>query len=132
MILVDTNTWADYFNGRPTPHVERLDSALATEEDLTVIPIIITEVLQGFRSDGGFRRAADVLLALPVMAPDVACHVSAARLYRSLRRKGSTVRGAVDCVIAQFAIDIDAMLLSPDSDFRHIAENSRLRLWEPT
>ena len=112
MIVVDSNTWADYFNGTPGPHVTRLDEALEEEEDLTVIPIIITGVLQGFRSEAGFRRARQVFLALPIVQPTVDCHVRAARLYRSLRRKGVTVRGAIDCIIAQTCIDLDASLYS--------------------
>jgi hypothetical protein len=46
MIIVDSNAWADFFNGVQTPHVARLDAALEKEEDLSVIPIIVTEVLQ--------------------------------------------------------------------------------------
>lgn len=129
MIVVDSNTWADFFNGVPTPHVGRLDAALENEEDLSVIPIIVTEVLQGFRTDTGFQRARRVLLALPVIHPDVDCHVRAARLFRSLRRRGITVRGAVDCVIAQACLDTGAELLSPDVDFEHIARHTALRLW---
>lgn len=130
MIIVDSNTWADFFNGASTPHVNRLDIALEQEEDLAVVPIIITEVLQGFRTDSGFRRARRVLLALPVIQPTVACHVRAAGLFRSLRRKGITVRGAVDCLIAQTCLDVDAELLSPDADFEHIARRTPLRLWD--
>ena len=129
MIVVDSNTWADFFNGVPSPHVARLDAALADEEDLSVLPIIVTEVLQGFRTDTGFQRARRVLLALPMIQPSVDCHVRAARLFRSLRRKGVTVRGAVDCVIAQTCIDIGSELLSPDADFKHIARHTALRLW---
>jgi predicted nucleic acid-binding protein len=99
VIIVDSNTWADFFNGVQSPHVERLDHALQKEEDLGVISIIITEVLQGFRTDTGFKRAQGVLVSLPVIHPTVDGHVRAARLFRSLRRKGVTVRGAVDCVI---------------------------------
>jgi len=130
MIIVDSNTWADFFNGTSGPHVQRLEAALREEDDLAVLPIIITEVLQGFRSESGFRRARRVFLALPVIQPTVNCHVHAARLYRSLRRKGVTVRGAIDCIIAQTCIDLDAGLLSPDADFRHIARHTSLRLWE--
>ena len=101
MMIVDSNAWADFFNGVENPYVRRLDVALREEEDLAVVPIIITEVLQGFRTDTGFQRARRVLVALPVIHPTVECHVRAARLFRSLRRKGVTVRGAVDCVIAQ-------------------------------
>jgi hypothetical protein len=129
MIVVDTNTWADFFNGASTPHVQRLDDALRDEEDLVVLPIIITEVLEGFRTDAGFRRARRFLEALPTIQPTVDCHVRAARLFRFLRRKGVTVRGAIDCIIAQTCLDVDAELLSPDADFRRIARHTRLRVW---
>lgn len=128
MIIVDSNTWADFFNGAHTAYVERLDAALEREEDLSVIPIIVTEVLQGFRTDTGFQRARRVLVSLPMIHSTVDCHVRAARLYRSLRRKGVTVRGAVDCVIAQTCLDLGAELLSPDADFEHIARHTRLHL----
>lgn len=129
MIVVDSNTWVDFFNGTSTPHVLRLDAALRDEDDLSVLPIIITEVLQGFRTESGFQRARRVLEALPVIQPTVDCHVRAAELFRYLRRKGVTVRGAIDCVIAQACVDVDAELLSPDLDFRRIAQHTELRLW---
>ena len=129
MIIVDSNTWADFFNGASNPHTRRLDMALQEEEDLAVLPIIITEVLQGFRTDSGFRRARRLLVALPLIQPTLDCHVRAARLFRNLRQKGITVRGAVDCVIAQVCLDVDAELLSPDGDFEHIARHTALRVW---
>ncbi|NIL99983.1 MAG: PIN domain-containing protein [Acidobacteria bacterium] len=132
MIIVDSNAWADFFNGTSTPHVHRLDAALAAEEDLAVLPIIVTEVLRGFRTESGFRRARRVLVALPSIQPDVECHVRAAHLFRSLRKRGITLRGAVDAVIAQTCLDVDAELLSPDADFRHIATHTPLRLWGST
>jgi predicted nucleic acid-binding protein len=129
MIIVDSNIWADFFNGAPRPHAQRLDAALRDEEDLAVLPIVITEVLQGFRTEQGFRKARRILEALPAIQPTVDCHVRAARLFRSLRGRGVTVRGAVDCVIAQVCLDLDAELLSPDADFRQIARHTPLRLW---
>ena len=129
MMIVDSNTWADFFNGVQSPHAERLEAALDEEEDLAVIPIIITEVLQGFRTDTGFQRAQRLLVSLPAIQPTVECHVRAARMFRALRRRGVTVRGAVDCVIAQTCLDTEAELLSPDADFKHIARHSSLRLW---
>ena len=130
MIVVDSNTWADFFNGTSNPHVERLDTALDEEDDLAVVPVIITEVLQGFRTDSGFQRARRILMALPVIQPSVHCHVRAARLFRALRKKGITVRGAIDCIIAQTCLDLDAELLSPDTDFARIARHAPLRLWD--
>jgi hypothetical protein len=130
MIVVDSNTWADFFNGARNPHADRLERALEEETEMAVIPVIITEVLQGFRSDAGFRRAERVLVSLPVLHPTIECHVRAARLFRTLRAKGVTVRGAVDCIIAQLCMDVDAELLSPDVDFSHIARHMPLRLWQ--
>jgi predicted nucleic acid-binding protein len=129
MMIVDTNAWADFFNGVRNRYVQRLDAAMESEEDLGVIPIIITEVLQGFRTDHGFETARRVLVSLPVIHPSVERHVRSARLFRSLRRKGVTVRGAIDCIIAQTCLDIDGELLSPDRDFEHIARHTSLRLW---
>jgi hypothetical protein len=129
--IVDSSTWAGFFNGIGSPHVQRLDRALREEEDLGVVPIIITEVLQGFRTDTGFQRALRALTSLPVIHPTVDCHVRAARLFRSLRRRGVTVRGAVDCVIAQTCLEVEAELLSPDADFERIARHTSLRLWRP-
>ena len=128
MIVVDSNTWADFFNGTPTPQVARLELALEEEEDLAVLPIIITEVLQGFVTETGFRRARVLLCSLPVVRPPVEGYVRAARLYRSLRARGVTVRGAIDCLIAQACLDLGAQLLSPDADFARIARHTALNL----
>ena len=49
MIVVDTTVWADWFNGAPSAEVDRLDQALADEE-AGLTPLILTEVLQGFRA----------------------------------------------------------------------------------
>lgn len=131
MIVVDSDTWADYFNGVSTPHTQRLQAALEDEEDLAILPIIVTEVLQGFRTDSGFAQARRLLLALPVVDQDLEGHVRAAGLFRSLRSKGVTVRGAVDCLIAQACLDAGAELLSPDADFERIARHTPLRVWRP-
>jgi len=48
MIVVDTSVWVDYFNGRPTPAADRLDSLLS-REPLVIGDLILAEVLQGFR-----------------------------------------------------------------------------------
>jgi predicted nucleic acid-binding protein len=131
MITVDSNTWADFFNRVQSPHGVRLDHVLLEEEDLGFNPIIITEALQVFRTDTGFKRAQGVLVSLPVIHPNVDGHVRAVRLFRSLRRKGVTVRGAVGCVIAHTCLDIEAELLSPNADFEQIARHAPLRLWRP-
>ncbi len=128
-MIVDTPVWADYFNGVENPYTDRLDRALAEGEDLAILPFIVAEVLQGFRTEAGFLKARYLLLSLPVLVLPIDCYVEAARLFRRLRGKGITVRGTIDCIIAQACLEYDAELLSPDADFHRIAENTKLRLW---
>lgn len=100
MIVVDTTVWADFFNGTDGPGVSLLTRVLRAESDvIAVLPMILTEVLQGFRRESGFRRAHELMTRLPILTPSLATHVEAARLFRRLRRHGVTVRGAVDCLI---------------------------------
>jgi len=129
VILVDTSVWAAYFNGQDGPQVCRLDTVLSEEqEQIFVIPIIVMEVLQGFRSESGFRKAEELLVGLSIFDPPLQTHVNGAKLFRRLRRKGVTVRGAVDCLIAQVCIETESELLSADRDFTHIAQHTSLSL----
>ncbi len=131
MTLVDTTVWVDYFRGTPTPEVAWLEDAIAGEADLCVCGTVLTEVLQGVRSDAelcSVQRAVDELLYLETSRDD---HLHAAEIYRAARKKGKTVRNAVDCVIAACAISHDIPLLQSDRDFQTIASVSRLRLITP-
>ncbi len=53
--------------------------------------------------------------------------LAAADIYRSLRRKGITVRKSVDCMIAAVAIEFDLPLLHNDRDFDPIEAHCGLR-----
>lgn len=127
MIVVDTAVWADWFRGIDTPAVDRLSRALEHHDVGLVLPVL-TEVLQGFRTDGDFEQARTLLVQLPVLALDVEGHVAAARLFRRLRSRGVTVRGTIDCIIAQTCITAGVELLSIDQDFAAIARHAPLRL----
>jgi hypothetical protein len=127
LIVVDTVVWADWFNGTDSPEVDRLDHALE-RQDAGLVPVVLTEVLQGFRGDRDFERARDLLVQLPLLALDLDGHVAAARLLRRLRRRGITVRGTIDCIIAQTCITAGIELLTTDQDFAGIARHTPLRL----
>jgi predicted nucleic acid-binding protein len=129
MIVVDSSVWAAYFNGQKVPAVGFLEKILESEEDIVLWPMILAEVLAGFRSEKDFEVAHQVLAGLPNLPVTRKTHADAARLYRKLRQKGVTVRGVVDCVIAQACIENDAQLLTLDRDFLNIARFSRLKLY---
>ncbi len=130
MTVVDTSVWAAFFNGESTLHAAELDHLLATGGSVGIIPIILTEVLQGFRTDSGFEEAKKLLTQLPLFHPSIATYIEAARLYRALRHRGVTVRGTIDCLIAQSCIETSALLLTADRDFRLIAEHTKLQLYQ--
>jgi len=131
VIVVGTSVWAAFFNGVECAEVELLDSLLSAEQSpIGILPIILTEVLQGLRSDAGFRKASAQLRRLVVIEPSLDAHERAAALFRSSRRKGITVRGAIDVLIAQTCIEAGAELLTLDRDFSKIASHSSLRLVE--
>ncbi|MFO7986872.1 MAG: PIN domain-containing protein, partial [Desulfatiglandaceae bacterium] len=54
--------------------------------------------------------------------------VRAAELYRSLRKRGVTIRKPIDCMISAVAIEHNIRLLHNDRDFDHIAKHSKLRV----
>ena len=60
MILVDSSVWIAYFNGVINPQTEWLDSALGREM-IVVGDLILVEVLQGFKKDGDFKIAKELL-----------------------------------------------------------------------
>ena len=130
MILVDTTVWVDFFAGRDTPEVRRLESALSEEEDVSTCGVILAEVLQGIRNDADYKATLsrfDAFLYLPM---DRGTFVKAAQLYRSCRRKGLTVRKPIDCMIAAVAIDHDVPLLHKDRDFDAIEKHCGLKVVE--
>ncbi|MBD1918017.1 MULTISPECIES: PIN domain nuclease [Cyanophyceae] len=117
MILVDSSVWIDYFNGQDTLHVELLDQLLSTQP-LAIGDIILTEVLQGFRQDADYVTAKQILTSLTIFQlsnTDLA--INSADNFRTLRKRGITVRKTVDVIIATFCIEAKHALLFSDRDF---------------
>lgn len=117
MILVDSSVWIDYFNGKDTIQTSKLDELLGTEL-LGIGDLILTEVLQGFRSDKDYRIAKRILTSLTVfsmLGPEVA--INSADNFRALRKQGITIRKTVDVIIATFCIENEYSLLFSDKDF---------------
>jgi len=117
VILVDTSVWIDYFNGADNKYTAALDSAL---EDGTVAigDLIFLEILQGFKSDRDFNRAKATLESLDryeMFGHGMA--LKSAGNYRTLRKKGITIRKTNDVIIATFCIENQIPLLFSDKDF---------------
>ncbi|MBM4247399.1 MAG: PIN domain nuclease [Deltaproteobacteria bacterium] len=127
MIAVDSSVWIDYFNGHTTPQTDRLHAALG-EQPIVVGDLVLTEVLQGFRSEARFRRAHRLLAAFPAVSmvgPTLA--IRAARNYRALRAAGVTVRKTIDVMIGTYCIETNLPLLYSDRDFDPMVEHLGLK-----
>ena len=121
MIVVDSSVWIDFLNGRNVPHVRRLQAILGTDE-VILGDLMLCEVLQGLDS-GRAAREVEVLLRrfdIVAMAGE-AIAVAAARNFRSLRKRGVTVRKTIDLLIGTWCIENRRPLLHNDSDFRPMA-----------
>jgi len=117
MIFVDSSVWIDYFNGKKTSQTDWLDLSLGNTL-LIMGDLVLTEVLQGFQSDKDFRTARDLLLGMPFVAMGSrALAIQSAVNYRTLRRKGVTVRKTIDVMIGTFCIHHGLPLLHDDRDF---------------
>ena len=121
MIVVDSSVWIDFLNGRNKPHVQRLRALLGTEE-IIVGDLMLCEVLQGLDSERAAREVEALLRRFEIvsMAGD-AIATAAARNFRSLRRRGITVRKTIDLLIGTGSIENRGSLLHNDSDFRPMA-----------
>lgn len=123
MIVVDSSVWIDFLNGRNAPHVRRLRTVLGADE-IIIGDLMLCEVLQGLESE---RAARDVeaLLRRFEIAPMAgeAIAVAAARNFRSLRRRGITVRKTIDLLIGTWCIENRRALLHNDRDFRPMARH---------
>lgn len=117
MILVDTSVWIEYLSRAYTPASQRLDELFGREE-IVLGDLIMTEVLQGTREGRELRLVEAALATFRIvtlcgeaMAPKAAAN------YRALRRRGITIRGTIDVIIATWCIETGAQLLHNDRDF---------------
>ncbi len=119
MITVDSSVWIEHFRGQATPAVARLRALLQEGvEDIVLLDLVLMEVLRGFVHDRDWRLARAALAALPLAAAGgETVAVRAADLYRRQRRRGITIRSAIDLMVAAWCIEHGCALLHADRDF---------------
>jgi hypothetical protein len=130
MIIVDTSVWVDYFNGKLSEETDSLDNLLGNQEIL-LGDLILTEILQGFQEDRLFREAQNMLESFPVVPMlGMQLAIQSAKNYRTLGKRGVTVRKAIDVMIGTYCIEKHIPLLYADRDFdpmvRHLGLHSVL------
>ena len=122
MYLVDTSVWVSYLRAGPIGPLAELEVLLENPLACGICDQILMEILQGARDESAFRKLGRYFggQRLYRFADPTHSHMEAARLYLRCRRGGVTVRSALDCLIAQCALEHDLTLLHADRDFEHI------------
>ncbi len=131
-LIVDSSAWIDFFNA-PSDSLESSALAVLLDKDarILMLPVIYQEIMQGIRDDVVFSELRRILGDFP--RSDVGVWTAsdiAVDLYRSLRKKGVTIRAPNDCLIAAYCIIHKVPLLHRDQDFALIAANSKLKLYK--
>lgn len=126
--IVDAGVWIDVLNHRETERTAfvRRNSASGA---LLVADLVMMEVLRGIDDDLRHARARRALESFrQVEIGDRKTVLKAGENYRILRRKGFTIRSAVDCIVATYCIENGIELLHDDRDFDPFEELLGLRV----
>jgi hypothetical protein len=130
MVLVDSTVWIDFFSSRSSPHVNALEILIEERNDICICGFILTEVLQGIQNDLEYKRTKDLFNNLIFLPMPNQVFIHSAKTYRSLRKKGITIRNTVDCMIAAVAIENKIPLLHNDKDFIPIEKHCGLKVYK--
>lgn len=116
MILLDSSVWIDFLNGidaswtRSARHASETGSIVSGD-------LVVMEVLRGIKDDKPRKVAREVLFRYPLVS---LCGLTIAEVaaanYRLLRRRGITVRGTIDVIIATWCIVNRVPIIHNDRD----------------
>ena len=129
MILPDTSAWIEYLNATEGPADRRLRSIFEVDEPVVLSEVVVMEVLAGVPSERDAVTTRSAILEFPIVPlRGLTDFEEAARIYRTCRAAGETVRKMTDCLVAVAALRADASVLHLDRDFDVIARHTDLRI----
>jgi predicted nucleic acid-binding protein len=129
-ILPDSTAWIDYFNPEiQSPCKRYLELLIENGHNIWICPVVFQEVLQGARGDKMLNRCRHALQKC--YRGRIGAYQAAeygADIYRTLRKKGFTIRKPNDCLIAAYAMLNDLALLHNDRDFDPMEQHLGLKV----
>ncbi len=128
MVLIDTSVWIDFFSSKPSPQANRLETLIRDEEDICICGIVLTEVLQGIKHEKEYQKTKTFFKELVYLPINYSTYLKSAEVYRTLRKKGITIRRVLDCLIASVAIENNISILHNDKDFFQIEKHCQLKI----
>lgn len=131
MVIVDTSVLIDFLAGRETSQTAWMMQK-SNLRRIAMTSLILSEVLQGIRSDDLFTETLNILNRFPIFETGSrALAITSARNYRALRRMGITTRSTIDSLVATFCIEEGHALLHNDHDFDAFAAHLGLKVIDP-
>jgi predicted nucleic acid-binding protein len=130
-LFVDTSVWSLALRRdapASSPEVRALIRAIENGETLLTTGLVLQELLQGFSGPKSRDQILNRFSSVPLLVPDRDDHVQAAELRNDCRRNGVQI-GTFDALLAQLCIRHDLTMLATNKDFRRIADQAALKLW---
>jgi predicted nucleic acid-binding protein len=124
MILVDTSVLIGYFKNLDGVPYEKMDYIIDNDIPYGICNYVYQELLQGARNKHEYELLKEYLNTVPFydLRHNKQSFENAALMYINCRKKGLTIRSALDMIIAETAIENDLYLLHDDMDFTNIAK----------
>jgi len=132
MILVDTSVLIDYLKGMKNKSTGSFERVIDQGIPFGIHHLTYMEVLQGAKSETDYKTLKKYLDTQHFydLKKGKMSFADAAKMYRTLRSKGVTIKSSVDCFIVQVAIENGLFLLHNDVDFTRIARHFPLKIWD--
>jgi len=118
MVVADTSVWISFFNRPSSIEKQALDDLLDRDE-VVLIGVVLTELVQSVRSPIQRETLRNALLALPYLEVTFDTWIAAGDLSSALLRKGITIP-VPDLLIASMALEHSCSVNSLDTDFQRI------------
>lgn len=131
-VVVDTSVWSLALRRNPPishSKVDRLKSLIESGEDILLLGVVLTEVLQGVRDKKFFESLKKALAVYPLLELSREDYVYAAEVRNLCLSKGIQA-ATVDFIISSAVIRHQASLLTTDVDFSRIASVVPLKLFD--
>jgi predicted nucleic acid-binding protein len=124
MILVDTSVLVQFLRGEENETVSILETLLEDARPFGISAYTYAEVLQGARDAEEYQKLDLYLGAQTIYEPRPGPDTfrEAAGVYYQMKRKGLTLRGLVDILIALTATHNGLILLHRDRDFEYMKQ----------
>jgi predicted nucleic acid-binding protein len=116
LVLIDTSVWINYFND-PESKEARATKALVRTDQAVLTGIVLTELLQGVRTEREGNLLRETFSILPYVEMDREVWTAAGVMLRELRGKGITLPVS-DAILAALCLRHHYAIFTLDQHFK--------------